>query len=170
MLLALKIHPDSRCEAVSALTVEIARLANGSVVLRYEANGRIDRLKLPVASAPVRADELWRHTCFEAFAAAGEGYAEFNFSPSTCWAAYAFEGYRAGMCNADIAPPEIEIHRDQNRLALIARVQLPAAGRLGLSAVIEETSGEKSYWAFAHPPGKPDFHHPDSFAIDLETL
>jgi hypothetical protein len=37
--------------------------------------------------------------------------------------------------------------------------------RLGLSAIIEEASGRRSYWALAHPPGKPDFHHPDSFAL-----
>jgi len=30
---------------------------------------------------------------------------------------------------------------------------------LGLSAVLEETNGRKSYWALAHPPGKADFHH-----------
>ena len=24
-----------------------------------------------------------------------------------------------------------------------------------------------SYWALAHPPGKPDFHHPDCFALEL---
>jgi hypothetical protein len=35
---------------------------------------------------------------------------------------------------------------------------------LGLSAVLEEQDGTKSYWALAHPPGgKPDFHHPDCF-------
>jgi hypothetical protein len=31
--------------------------------------------------------------------------------------------------------------------------------RIGLAAVIEGTSGHKSYWALAHPPGKADFHH-----------
>ena len=35
---------------------------------------------------------------------------------------------------------------------------------LGLSAVIEEANGRKSYWALAHPPGKADFHHADCFA------
>ena len=39
--------------------------------------------------------------------------------------------------------------------------------RLGLSAVIEDTNGHKSYWALAHPPGKPDFHHADCFAYEL---
>ena len=39
------------------------------------------------------------------------------------------------------------------------------AGQLGLSAVLEEKDGTKSYWALAHPRGdKPDFHAPDCFA------
>jgi hypothetical protein len=42
--------------------------------------------------------------------------------------------------------------------------------RAGVSAIIEEADGTKSYWAFAHPPGEPDFHHPDCFAIELPYL
>lgn len=38
---------------------------------------------------------------------------------------------------------------------------------LGLSAVIEETDGTKSYWALRHPPGPTDFHHADCFALEL---
>ena len=30
---------------------------------------------------------------------------------------------------------------------------------IGLSAILEEEDGTKSYWALAHPPDKPDFHH-----------
>ena len=41
---------------------------------------------------------------------------------------------------------------------------------IGLSAVIEETDGTKSYWALRHPPGPPDFHHPDCFALELPAL
>ena len=33
--------------------------------------------------------------------------------------------------------------------------------------VIEEINGRKSYWALKHPAGKPDFHHPDCFALEL---
>jgi hypothetical protein len=33
--------------------------------------------------------------------------------------------------------------------------------------VIEDMTGEFSYWALAHPPGKPDFHHSDCFAHEL---
>jgi hypothetical protein len=39
--------------------------------------------------------------------------------------------------------------------------------RIGLSAVIEERNGAKSFWALAHPPGDPDFHHDDCFALEL---
>ena len=41
------------------------------------------------------------------------------------------------------------------------------AWRVGVSAVIEETNGRKSYWALTHPPGKADFHHVDGFALVL---
>jgi len=40
-------------------------------------------------------------------------------------------------------------------------------GPHGLSAVIEDISGGTSYWALAHPPGKPDFHHADGFALEF---
>ena len=38
---------------------------------------------------------------------------------------------------------------------------------IGLSVVLEEKRGAKSYWALAHPPGKPDFHHSDCFALQI---
>jgi hypothetical protein len=41
------------------------------------------------------------------------------------------------------------------------------AWRAGVSAVIEEADGTKSYWALAHPPGEPDFHDPESFVLSL---
>ena len=54
-------------------------------------------------------------------------------------------------------------------LALDGLASLPsdAIWRLGVSAVIEETSGSLSYWALAHPAGKADFHHSDCFAHEL---
>jgi hypothetical protein len=38
---------------------------------------------------------------------------------------------------------------------------------VGLSTVVEEMNGRISYWALAHPPGDPDFHHPDCFQLEL---
>lgn len=41
------------------------------------------------------------------------------------------------------------------------------AMNMGLSAVIEERDGTKSYWALAHAPGSPDFHNRDCFIATL---
>ncbi|HYW15993.1 MAG TPA: DOMON-like domain-containing protein [Allosphingosinicella sp.] len=38
---------------------------------------------------------------------------------------------------------------------------------IGLSTIVEERNGRMSYWALAHPPGKPDFHDPACFALEL---
>ncbi|MCC8986069.1 MAG: hypothetical protein LM513_05690, partial [Nitrospira sp.] len=39
---------------------------------------------------------------------------------------------------------------------------------LAVSVVVEQTDGQCSYWALRHPSGRPDFHHPDSFALMLD--
>lgn len=156
----LKLHPHSVCAAAAGVQVEIARPAGGSLVLSYAVTGRIDDLLLPQIAAPARADELWRHTCFEAFLkdAAGEAYYEFNFAPSTQWAVYRFDRYRSGMRPAtEIEPPQIVRQTAPDRYLL----------RVGLSAVIEEKNGNISFWALAHPPGRPDFHHAGCFALEL---
>src|SRR5215831_2753419 len=95
---ALKLHPDSLCFAAIRIEVEVARLSAGSLLLCYFVTGRINDLRMPPVVPAARADELWRHTCFEAFVrtSSGEAYYEFNFAPSTQWAAYRFSGYRSG--------------------------------------------------------------------------
>ena len=175
MRLALKRHPDSQCAAVSRIEVDIARPRAGILLLSYAVSGRIEDLRLPLVTAPARADDLWRRTCFEAFLrpAPGEAYYEFNFAPSTQWAAYRFDSYRSGMRIADgIGAPRIDVQPAPDRYTLQAALELSdlphdAPWRLGLAAVIEATSGPKSYWALAHPPGRPDFHHADCFVHEL---
>ena len=170
----LNLHPDSRCKAVDRIDVEIARPRPTTLQLRFVTKGRIADIKFPPQKPSARADELWRHTCFEAFVRpiSAPAYREFNFAPSTEWAAYDFSGYREGMANANVvAPPNLntESAPDTFTLTVALELSLPAADtwRLALSAVIEETNGVKSYWALAHPPGKPDFHHADAFALEL---
>jgi hypothetical protein len=65
-----------------------------------------------------RTDELWKQTCFEAFVGspAEESYFEFNFSPSTQWAAYGFDSYRAGMRDVDIEAPTIHFDREHGEM------------------------------------------------------
>ncbi len=175
---ALELHPDSRCSAATQIEVDVMRPRPGNLVLHYVVTGKTSDLSMPPVTAPARSDELWRHTCFEAFvrASPGAAYYEFNFAPSMQWAAYRFSGYRSGMSVASgISAPCVEVQSTgecyelQASLALDRLPGLPsdAAWRLGLSAVIEETSGRKSYWALAHPPGKADFHHSDCLAHEL---
>jgi hypothetical protein len=170
---ALKLHPDSRCLAATKIEVEVARPRAGSLMVHYFVTGKISDLRMPPAVATARTDELWRHTCFEAFvsAAPGDVYYEFNFAPSTQWAAYRFNGYRSGMCVAtEINAPRIEVQSASESYTLQAVLdfdQLSPPWRLGLSAVIEDKSGIKSYWALAHPPGNADFHHSDCFAYEF---
>jgi hypothetical protein len=146
--------------------------------LRYVVEGGLGEINVPAVTTSARADELWKHTCFEAFVGdpSGDAYCEFNFSPSTQWAAYAFTDYRSGMkAIEELSAVAIAIASDDRRLELgvslalgrLAMLPAEVAWRLGLSAVIEETNGRKSYWALAHPQGKPDFHHSDCFVLTL---
>jgi hypothetical protein len=170
---ALSLHPDFVCDAVSSIEVEIERPLPGALTLNYIVRGHIEDLYLPPATEPVRVDDLWKRTCFEAFVrpVPGEAYFECNFSSSRHWAAYRFDAYRTGMS----APPEARIQhiasrRRSDRFQLdvgFSRLAPDGPWRLGVSAVIEEASGRKSYWALTHPPGKADFHHADGFAVDL---
>jgi hypothetical protein len=169
----LRLHPDSLCAAATRIEVDIARPRPGSLILSYVVSGRIGDLRMPPVVAPARTDELWRHTCFEAFVrpSPGPAYCEFNFSPSTQWAAYGFDSYRSGMrVAAEIGAPRIEVRSSADSYTLQAALELGELSlpwRIGLSAVLEETNGRKSYWALAHPPGKPDFHHSDCFTLEF---
>jgi len=167
-------HPQTPSGAVEGIDVLLQFAPGASLSLDFVLEGDVSRLRIPEPGSPGRADGLWRHTCFEAFLMAGEGpgYREFNFSPSGEWAVYDFRGYRnGGEPEAGLAPT-IGVHRARNRLQLEAQIDrdsLPRGGslRLGLSAVVEDADGVLSYWALRHPPGKPDFHHADSFVLHL---
>ena len=152
--------------------------SGSSLTLTYSISGDITRLRIPPPRSSRRADGLWQHTCFELFLAekGQQFYWEFNFSPSGEWAAYAFKSYRDGAAIEDDGlDPKIAVRSAANILELEALVRLDRLQtiklqgrlRMGLSTVIEENDGTLSYWALKHPPGKPDFHHPDSFALEL---
>ena len=175
MLLA---HPDTPGEWVWSISAEVQRDPPATLVCHYALRGEISRLRIPAARTGRRADGLWQHTCFEVFVApaAGSGYYEFNFSPSLEWAAYRFSEYREDMAPASLArAPGLTARRTADLLELTAHLHLDglpelaaaAALRLGLTAVVEEESGRLCYWALGHPPGNPDFHDPDCFALEL---
>ena len=167
MRLPLIPHPTS---SPAGLTLEVeARRAGRMLSLEYGLAGPVETVRQPEAAPRIHTDGLWRTTCFEAFVRTSDGYVEYNLSPSGGWAAYRFDGYREGMRALEITPPFIVTRMAPGRFVLTADVTLPedATGAVGLTAVIERGDGAIAYWALAHPSDKPDFHHSDSFALEL---
>lgn len=167
-------HPDTPCAAVERIRVEVSHADGGGLALVYRIEGDIDALRIPTPGPAERCDGLWRHTCCEAFVMAGDGpaYREFNLSPSGAWQAYGFRRYRDGGLLEPACAPRIDVARQARTLTLFANLaagDIPTEGplRLGLSVVVESTTGAIAYWAFRHAPGKPDFHHTDAFALKL---
>lgn len=218
-------HPDTPPRNVTGILCYFTVVSAGQWRVQFAVECTVGGIMLPAELPPRRADGLWQATCFELFVLdpRSGAYLEYNMSPSGCWAAYAFDGYREAM--RELAVPAITVTTVDAARELAARrarllelrakalalgippakvdedlkidemlkvwnpdpgqrhpvrfsltgilndVNLSFASecRLGMSAVIEEQEGTKSYWALAHPPGKPDFHHPACFAITLPT-
>ncbi|MBN8815066.1 MAG: DOMON-like domain-containing protein [Sphingomonas sp.] len=169
-------HPETPAKGVTSIAVQTSVGQERPTDFWLEFCIAHDgSLLLPPMLEPERADELWKTTCCEVFVMpdGGGDYIEFNLSPSFRWAAYGFEGYRAGMRNVDLAfDPEIEsTPNTPGWYWLAAELDLSMLktldAKIGLSVVIEETDGTKSYWALAHAPGPPDFHNPDCFIAKL---
>lgn len=160
-------HPDF-ASPVTRIAVEVVRDTANRLRLEFRLSGALDGVAIPPTDAPERTDQLWRHTCLEAFVGAHEeGYYEYNLSPSGRWAAYRFDAYRAGMRDAAMRDPGIEWRGGDG--VLRATIALPgdARGALGLSAIIEDVHGNRSFWALAHPAGPPDFHDATCFTAEL---
>lgn len=171
----LRPHPDFPSPSIS-VSSKMSRIGSDVLKIEFVVIGAIAQLKVPERKVPERVDDLWQHTCFEAFIGLNDSprYVEFNFSPSRDHAVYRFDGYRDGMQPAyDLPAPDIYCDSDgPDRLALDAWIDLRPLSILdsvgiGLSAVIEARDGTKSYWALAHAPGPPDFHRRDCFTTTL---
>lgn len=168
-------HPASPAPPVSGCTADLSAVGPAALRLRYVVEGDIAALRVPAIGIAERRDYLWQTTCFELFVALdGASYAEFNFSPSTCWAAYRFDGYRDAMRAVAGVEPRVGTVVTDQRLTVSVDLDLsslvPDLDRLaGLSAVIEAADGAKSWWALVHPAEKPDFHHRDCFALQLRA-
>jgi hypothetical protein len=179
MAISTTLSPFVRAHgSVKSIQASVNGGAADMLRITYRVNGDIDQLRIPANSCSRRGDRLWERTCFEVFIRADSDapYYEFNFSPSGEWAAYSFRSYRDGEPIQDESwSPEIVVCREADRIELAAVVRLhpsltvrPGAQlRIGLSAVIEANNGTLSHWALKHPGAKPDFHHPDSFALAL---
>jgi hypothetical protein len=169
-------HPSTPALKTEHIDVEIRTAGAARLFARYVVECDTSMLMLPEPFAPVRSDRLWQTTCFEMFIgqAGSARYFEYNFSPSTEWALYRFSDYRKGMAEEMIRRPRITCDYSESHFGLNAEFELPEGWRdvpivLGLAAVVEESEGNKSYWALTHPSKEPDFHHKDCFALSLDA-
>lgn len=147
----------------------------GGLALGYVLEGELERLRIPPPGPGGLGHELWRHTCFEAFVARDgvAGYVEVNLSPSGEWTAFAFRSYRERESRDPLRPaPRLTVRRTARCLEVEATIALADAGGplcVALTAVVESASGALTYWSLYHPPGPPDFHHADAFALRVDA-
>ncbi|MBV8685101.1 MAG: DOMON-like domain-containing protein [Alphaproteobacteria bacterium] len=173
----LVAHP--RHPAKSVRSVAVGMWSGDAVMLSYAVTPAT-ALALP-GHGPERRDELWEHTCFELFVKppGGSLYHELNFAPLSAWNAYSFSGWRQGRVALPLAhaPHFVDSRTDDRKslfpaayeldVVLVREAFLAPGARMSLTAVVEESDGTRSYWALAHPPGEPDFHHPDCFRLEV---
>lgn len=150
--------------------------------ITYQLRGHLASVVIPASSTapPHRQDGLWEHTCFELFLTA-EGtrpYWEMNLAPNGHWNLYRLNDIRQGLApvmDRDTLPCTVGV-TDQ-RLELTVVLPLPQeladawrhrALRLGVTAVVEQSGGELSYWALAHGGPAADFHRREDFLLRLE--
>jgi hypothetical protein len=160
---------------VRALQATVVR--SGAVLhFQYTLDGDLSRIRIPERRPSAATNELWKHTCFEAFvmrAPESADYRELNFSPSTQWAVYSFDRYREGMAPVAMPePPDVRVETAPSRLQIDARANMGAPFadaplRIAMAAVIEDDGGTISYWALQHAPSRPDFHHPAGFILEV---
>jgi hypothetical protein len=165
-------HPDFPPDQLTGVEVDVT-LDGEEISVDFRAEPR-EAVLLPESRGGGRADGLWQATCFEFFLKpeGAEAYFEFNFAPTREWAAYRFSGYREGMeplpapldfCISAHPWPKVDLLSVDLDLGFLP----PGKAQLGISAVIEEVSGRRSYWALAHAPGEPDFHNPACFTLEV---
>ena len=174
---SLVCHPDHPADRVEAITVSQEWTESGQLWLRYHIDGEQSAISTPDPANGERRDNLWQTTCCELFVRipGDEAYGEYNFSPSSQWAAYQFSAFRKDMANMEVpGVPEIYCDASETHLALETTLLLPERFekhdlKASFSVVIEEVDGPKSFWAVTHPAGEPEFHHRDCFSADLKA-
>lgn len=169
---------ETTAETTDLAITATARREQNTLIISYALTGDLSRVILPFPSKDAtRKDRLWKQTCFEFFLAEARSrsasYWEFNLSPSGDWNVFALRGYRQGLGEESAfstLPFTVRCTATALHLAVTVDIgELIDSSQplwLGISAVIIITEKE-SFWAIAHPAPEADFHHPDSFIIEL---
>ena len=178
-----RLHPfESESQPPLRMVADVLWLETGLLELTFnlQAKSESDALKdLKVTTAESlnneangeRQDNLWKHTCFEAFFAKpdSEQYWELNVAPSGHWNLYQFDAYRSGGREEPEASHRQRPGNTMIRCCCGISLNLapwwtePRLPELAITAVLETSTGALSYWALQHPGDKPDFHDRRSF-------
>lgn len=147
------------------------------LTLTFELTGPLSDLSLSTSKpTPSRQHDLWEHTCFEMFLSEPTSpvYWEVNLSPIGDWNIYRFSSYRTGMVE-EKRIQNLTSQREQHPNHFWLSCPLPlntlALDSKGLeinvTAVLENRMGDLSYWAITHANHQPDFHHRQSFTVQI---
>ncbi|HEY0044297.1 MAG TPA: DOMON-like domain-containing protein [Allosphingosinicella sp.] len=166
-------HPACGNFGLGDIDVQFDRPTRSLVRVRYTVVGDISDIVVPPPAEPLRTDGLWESTCFELFLRRpGENeYLELNFAPSGEWAAYNFRAFRKGMVQAAMpGPPEIRASVTADRLEVEVAVSPwldDGPYTMNIAAILQNHTGDRTFWSVSHPAGEPDFHHPSCFIKQL---
>ncbi len=173
---ALQLFPFSPAVADLQIVGNISRNEN-LLTINYQLLGNIKEIAIaPPSNIPARKHELWSETCFEFFFGVKNSpeYWEFNLSPTGNWNIYRFDGYRQGMQEETaFATLPFSVQHLSNSFAIALNINLApiippeASLEIAITTVIKHTDGALTYWALTHPGAVADFHHRDSFIIEL---
>ncbi|MGL6339924.1 MAG: DOMON-like domain-containing protein [Waterburya sp.] len=158
------------------ITGTISRQHN-QLNLQYLLTGNLDNIIIPqLVSTPTRQYDLWEHTCLEFFLGLKDStsYWEFNLSPTGDWNVFTFPNYRQDIAEeiAFTSLPFTVLQQTDN-LQLNLKVDLNKIIsseqnlEVGITSVIESQDQQLSYWALKHSTLTADFHHRDSWIINL---
>ena len=159
------------------ITSELIR-SDTNFFIHYEVDGEIERVLLPAkSSSPSRTDDLWKATCFEYFIAfpLQPKYWEFNMSPSGDWNIYKMDAYRRIGFREETAftklpfvfrKSDIKLSLDIS-MDLSPIIQAQQKIQVGITAIIQTTDGNETYWALVHPGEQADFHLRESFILSM---
>ncbi|MGB5632716.1 MAG: DOMON-like domain-containing protein [Waterburya sp.] len=158
------------------ITGDIER-QNNQLKIEYKLTGNLSQIIIAEhADAQTRQYDLWEHTCFEFFLGIKDStkYWEFNLSPAGHWNIFRFPDYRQDISEEmafDSLPFTVLQQNNSWQLNLEVDLEqiIPAEQNLevGITSVIEDQQNHLSYWALTHSEPAADFHHRDSFIVDL---
>ena len=150
---------------------------NNQLKIEYKLTGNLSQLIIAEhARTPHRQYNLWEHTCFEFFLGIKDStnYWEFNLSPAGHWNIFYFANYRQNIAEEmafDALPFQVRQESDLLQLNLefnLDRIISPQQNlEIGITTVVEDQEQTLSYWALSHPAKEADFHHRDTFMINL---